>query len=104
MLAVPGMERRIDYRHGLHCQLAITDRKGERVLVDLVTTNVSASGLSFSGEAPHGLTLGDRFEVRLLAEIGKHQSETSIVMSTQATLIRSTSVGGAVKFDEPLQY
>ena len=98
------MERRIDYRHGLRYQLAISDRKESRVLSDLVTTNVSASGLSFSGEAPHGLKLGDRFEVRLLAETGKQPSDASILMSTNATLIRKTSVGGAVTFDEPLRY
>jgi len=104
------MERRTDYRHGLRYQLAIASRKGSRVLADLTTTNVSASGLSFSSEKPHGLGVGDRFEVRLLAEIGEGEAKdstspgSSIVMSTRATLIRSTRVGGAVKFDAPLKY
>ena len=98
------MERRIDYRHGLRYQLAIADRKESRVLADLVTTDVSASGLSFSSDRAHGLQVGDRFEVRLLAEMGKSPADASILMSTQATLIRTTKVGGAVRFDEPLRY
>lgn len=98
------MERRIDYRHGLRYQLAIANRNAGEVLVDLTTTNVSASGLSFEGESPHGLAVGDRFEVRLLAETGAADTGTSIVMSTQATLIRSSPDGGAVKFDAPLKY
>jgi hypothetical protein len=98
------MERRLDYRHGLRYQLAIAARKGRRVLADLETHDVSASGLSFAGPAPHGLAVGDRFEVRLLAETGDRASDASIVMRTQATLIRATKAGGAVRFDEPLQY
>jgi len=113
------MERRTDYRHGLRYELAIAERSetrcsktgggdstGEerRVLVDLKTSDVSASGLSFSSSEPHGLMVGDRFEVRLLAETRDGRGESSILMSTDATLIRATERDGAVTFDRPLKY
>jgi len=80
------------------------------VLPDLLTSNVSASGLEFSGSAPHGLEIGARFEVRLLAETRARPGNSltaagdSILMRTEATLVRVSDRGGAVRFDTPLKY
>jgi len=80
------------------------------VLPDLRTTNVSASGLEFKAPEPHGLELGARFEVRLLAETSGRGAPNpvaagdSILMRTDATLVRVSQRGGAVQFDAPLKY
>ena len=74
------------------------------------TTNVSASGLEFKGPEPHGFALGARFEVRLLAEASGRGARNpvaagdSILMRTDATLVRVSPRGGAVQFESPLKY
>jgi hypothetical protein len=127
------MERRKDYRHGLRYELTLTEERDRRVLVDLVTTDVSASGLRFRAPEPHDYPVGTRFEVRMLAELqdraeaptvpglptrrgtssahGPRRSnppralhDTSLMLSTSATLVRAQGRDGAVRFDAPLKY
>jgi len=98
------MERRKDYRIGLRYELTLTDRGSGRVWSDLVTADVSATGLAFTGSRPHGLRLGDRFELRLLAQAEGRPDQESMVLSTEATLVRADERGGALAFDGPLKY
>ena len=104
-VATPGgMERRKDYRIGLRYELTLTSESDGRVWSGLVTADVSATGLSFESREPHGLGVGARFEVRLLAKVEGRAEEESMVLSTSATLIRAGQLDGAVAFDTPLRY
>jgi len=98
------MERRKDYRIGLRYELTLTHEGDGRVWSGLVTADVSATGLSFASRDPHGLEVGERFEVRLLAKVDGRADEESMVLSTNATLIRAGERDGAVAFDAPLRY
>jgi hypothetical protein len=98
------MERRGDYRLGLQYELTLTGQGDRRVRRDLVTSNVSATGLSFACEKHHGLAVGDRLEVRLLAQFEGRSEGESMVLSAQATLVRAADREGAVVFDGPLAY
>jgi hypothetical protein len=99
------MERRRDYRLGLKYEMTLTGQRDRRVRRDLVTSDVSATGLSFACEGEHGLTVGDRLEVRLLAQSeGRSEERESMVLSVQATMVRAANGEGAVVFDGPLQY
>ena len=84
--------------------LTLTDARNGRVWSDLVTADVSATGLAFTAPRPHGLRLGDRFEVRLLAQTEGRTEQESMVLSTEATLVRADETGGALAFDGPLRY
>ena len=98
------MERRIDYRHGLRYELTLTDPQRRTLPQVMITENVSASGLRFTTTEPHDLVVGSRFEVRMVAPvIGKSKSD-SMVLSTDATLVRAEERSGAVVFDRPLAY
>ena len=98
------MERRRDYRIGLCYELTLTDERDRKVWSDLTTCNVSATGLSFESRGPHAMRVGDRFEVRLLAQVDGRSTDESMVLSTHATMIRAGSCDGAVVFDAPLAY
>ena len=98
------MERRTDYRHGLRYELTLTDPQRQTLPQLMITENVSASGLRFTSTEPHGLAVGSRFEVRMVAPvIGKAKCD-SMVLSTDATLVRVDERAGAVVFDRPLAY
>ncbi|MHC4938617.1 MAG: PilZ domain-containing protein [Planctomycetota bacterium] len=98
------MERRRDYRLGLNYELTLTEEHAGKVWSGLVTADVSATGLAFRSREPHGFLVGERFEVRLLAQVDGRPQDESMVLSTSATLIRSENCGGAVAFDAPLKY
>ncbi|MEM8885060.1 MAG: PilZ domain-containing protein, partial [Planctomycetota bacterium] len=93
------MERRRDYRIGLCYELTLTEEQDRKVWSDLTTRNVSATGLSFESREPHRMCVGDRFEVRLLAQVDGRTTDESMVLSTQATMIRSGPREGALVFD-----
>ena len=98
------MERRRDYRLGLQYEMTLTDERDGRVWSGLVTADVSATGLRFSSRKPHGLAVGERFGVRLLAQVDGRSRDESMVLATHATLIRAAGCEGAVVFDGPLAY
>jgi hypothetical protein len=98
------MERRRDYRLGLEYELTLTDERDGKVWSGLVTADVSATGLAFKCGKAHGFAVGERFEVRLLAQVDGRPQDESMVLSTRATLIRAEDCAGAVAFDTPLKY
>lgn len=98
------MERRRDYRLGLEYELTLTDERDGKVWSGLLTADVSAAGLAFKCGKPHCFAIGERFEVRLLAQVGRRPRDESMVLSTRATLIRAEECAGAVAFDTPLKY
>ena len=63
------MERRRDYRHGFRYLLSLKCRKSLRVRNDLITEDVSASGLRLTSDSPHGLRPGDKMEIQLFARV-----------------------------------
>ena len=96
------MERRRDYRLGLKYEITLTAASDGRVSSGLVTADVSATGLRFTSQTAHGLAVGERFGVRLLAQADGRSEEESMVLSTQATLVRAADQEGAIVFDAPL--
>lgn len=71
---------------------------------DLVTEDVSASGLRLTADSPHGLKPGDRIEIQLFARVpGNGESET-LVMATDATVVRTDKRMAALRFEAPLVY
>lgn len=98
------MERRRDYRHGFRYLLSAKCRRTSRVRNDLITEDVSASGLRLTADSPHGLKPGDRIEIQLFARVpGNGESET-LVMATDATVVRIDKRMAALRFEAPLIY
>jgi hypothetical protein len=98
------MERRRDYRHGFRYLLSLKCRKSLRVRNDLITEDVSASGLRLTSDSPHGLRPGDKMEIQLFARVpGNGQAET-LVMATDATVVRAEKRMAALRFEAPLAY
>ncbi|MHC4223509.1 MAG: PilZ domain-containing protein [Planctomycetota bacterium] len=98
------MERRRDYRHALQCALSLKCPQTRRVIGDLYTKEVSASGLSFDTAAPHGLTKGQRVEVQLVTPVGGETHEDSLVMATLGVVVRADERCAALHFETPLAY
>jgi hypothetical protein len=98
------MERRRDHRIGCRYELTLTDETSGQIWSDLVTSDVSATGLAFRSGAPHEMRKGERFQVRLLAVVDGHTEDHSMMLSTHATLVRANGCEGAVAFDRPLRY
>jgi len=98
------MERRRDFRHGIRYRLSVKCLQTRRVVSDLATADVSASGLSLTADAPHGLREGDRLEVRLFARIRGALNDDTLVMATDAVVIRSAETTAALRFEAPLAY
>jgi hypothetical protein len=74
------------------------------VIADVTTEDVSASGLSLTAHAPHGLVTGDRCEVQLFARVTSPNSEDTLVMATDAVVIRADETSAALRFEAPLSY
>jgi hypothetical protein len=98
------MERRKDYRHPFRYRLSLRCARTQRVIADVSTADVSASGLSLSAHSPHGLAVGDRCEVQLFARVPGPSSDDTLVMATDAVVVRSDSVTAALRFEAPLTY
>ena len=98
------MERRRDYRHALQCALSLKCPQTRRVLADLYTKEVSASGLSFDSAAPHRLSEGQRVEVQLVTPVGGETREDSLVMATLGVVVRAGERCAALRFENPLAY
>ena len=99
------MERRRDYRHPLRYSLSLKCRATERVLDMAATCDVSASGLRFEADEPHGLKEGDRLEVRLRADVGELTQPGEILeLATDAVVVRADGNAAALHFDAPLTY
>jgi hypothetical protein len=74
------------------------------VIADVTTEDVSASGLSLMAHSPHGLIVGDRCEVQLFARVLGSGNEDTLVMATDAVVVRSDETGAALRFEGPLAY
>ena len=98
------MERRRDYRHMFRYRLSLRCARTKRVISDVHTEDVSASGLSIEAHAPHGLVVGDRCEVQLFARVLGQNSEDTLVMATDAVVVRSDETSAALRFEAPLAY
>jgi hypothetical protein len=98
------MERRKDYRHAFRYRLSLRCARTKRVIADVTTEDVSASGLSLAAHSPHGLVVGDRCEVQLFARVLGPNSEDTLVMATDAVVVRSEETSAALRFEAPLAY
>ncbi|MHC4548149.1 MAG: PilZ domain-containing protein [Planctomycetota bacterium] len=98
------MERRRDFRHGFRYMLSLKCRRTQRVMHDLVTKDVSASGLSLRADLPHGLEAGDRLEVQLFARVPTDDGTDTLVMATDAVVVRTGHRTAALRFEAPLLY
>ena len=78
--------------------------KSRRLLDGLATEKVSASGLSFTSDVPHGLTEGERVEIRMVANVVGLARNDTLVLATQATVVRTGAQCGAIRFEAPLAY
>jgi hypothetical protein len=75
-----------------------------RVISDVVTEDVSASGLRMRADEPHGLKVGDRCEIQLFARVMAQNSEDTLVMATDALVVRSDDTSASLRFEAPLVY
>ena len=98
------MERRRDYRHGFRYLLSVKCRKSLRVRNDLITEDVSASGLRLTSDSPHGLRPGDNMEIQLFARVPGNGDAETLVMATDATVVRAEKRMAALRFEAPLAY
>jgi len=98
------MERRRDYRHGFRYLLSLKCRKSLRVRNDLITEDVSASGLRLTSDSPHGLRPGDKMEIQLFASVPGNGDAETLVMATDATVVRAEKRMAALRFEAPLAY
>ena len=98
------MERRADYRHYLRYRLTLKCPRTSRIIDDLVTEDVSASGLSLVADNPHDLVRGDRLGIRLHAQISGTASVDTLVMATDGQVIRVAGLSAALSFRAPLAY
>lgn len=98
------MERRRDYRHGFRYLLSLKCRRTLRVRNDFITEDVSASGLRLSADGHHGLQPGDRMEVQLFARVPGNGDAETLVMATDATVVRAEKRMVALRFEAPLAY
>lgn len=98
------MERRKDYRHLFRYRLSLRCARTKRVIADVSTDDVSASGLLLSAQSPHGLVVGDKCEVQLFARVLGPNSDDTLVMATDAVVVRSDPVTAALRFEAPLTY
>ena len=99
------MERRGDYRHGLRYSLSLRCSRTRRVLQDLATEDISASGLRLRADHSHGLSAGDRLEVQLFARVATgRKGEDLLVMATDAIVVRADGRHAALRFEAPLTY
>ena len=98
------MERRKDYRHGFRYMVSLKCRRTQRLVHDINTEDVSASGLSFIADDPHGFHPGDRLEVQLFARIPNARGGDLMVMASDAVVVRAEGKTAALQFDGPLVY
>ena len=98
------MERRRDYRHGFRYRLSLRCARTKRVISDVTTEDVSASGLMLQAHTPHGLVSGDRCEVQVFARVLGPNSEDTLVMATDAVVLRCDETTAALRFEAPLAY
>ena len=98
------MERRKDYRHALRYNVSMKCPRTKRVLDDVATEDVSASGMRFRAGVPHGLKVGDIIEVQLVAQVAGRAADDTLTMATRGTIVWLRDREGAIRFDAPLAY
>ena len=63
------------------------------------------AGLRFEADEPHGLSAGDRLEVRLRADVSElTQLGEVLELATDAVVVRAEQTSAALRFDAPLAY
>jgi uncharacterized Fe-S cluster-containing radical SAM superfamily enzyme len=75
-----------------------------RVVDDVATYDISASGLSFTALVPHSFEVGDRIEVQLVADVPGRAAGDMLILATRGRMVRRSDREGAVAFDVPLAY
>jgi len=98
------MERRRDPRHGFQYVLTLRCPRTRRLWADLVTRDVSASGIRVRADAPHGLRAGDLLEVQLVGAVPAGDGGETLVMAADATVVRAGKRSAALRFETPLAY
>ena len=98
------MERRTDYRHGKQYRLTLRCARTRRVIDDLMTEDVSASGLRLVSDGAHDLERGDHIEIRLHAPVRGCDTVDTLVMATDAVVVRTSEAIVALSFNAPLAY
>ena len=98
------MDRRNDYRHGLRYSLSLKCPRTNRVISEIATENISASGLRMRADTPLGFSAGDRLEVQLYARVKGQSGNDLLVMATDAVVVRTDGRNTALRFEAPLSY
>jgi hypothetical protein len=96
------MERRRDCRHRLSYPVSV--KAGGRVHGGIESRDVSASGLRFRAPPGLGLLQGQRIEIRIVAPVRGRSEQDSLVMATDAVVVRTNAGDAAVRFERPLAY
>jgi len=86
----------------MRCSISLKDPKSRRVVGGLYTDDVSASGLSFRSDEPHGFAVGQRIEVQLVARVTGHRRDDHLILGTLGLVTRAGPREGALVFEAPL--
>jgi len=98
------MERRRDHRHDQNYGCSLRCLRTRRVIDDVLTADVSASGVRVSSDGPHGLAQGDRVEVQLFVTVPAQDGPQLLVMGTDGDVVRAGHRKAAIQFRAPLAY
>lgn len=98
------MERRRDNRHGLSYRVSLRCHRTRRVLPDAATEDVSASGARIRSDEPHGFGPGDSLEMQLYARVRVSDGEDTLVLATDAVVVRAKPQEVGLRFRAPLTY
>ena len=98
------MERRRDYRFAESYPLSLKCPRTRRIIGELSTKNISASGLYFESRIPLRLESGSRYELHVVARVPGQANEDVLVMATRGVVVRSSGRSAALSFDAPLAY
>lgn len=82
----------------------VSVKAGGRVHAGVESRDVSASGLRFRTPAPLGLARGQRVEIRIVAPVKNRSAEDTLIMATDAVVVRADGEDTAVRFERPLAY
>ena len=98
------MERRRDHRHDKNYGCSLRCLRTRRVIDDVLTADVSASGVRVRADSPHGLERGDRVEVQLFVTVPAQDGPQLLVMGADGEVVRAGHTKAAIEFRAPLAY
>jgi hypothetical protein len=96
------MDRRRDCRHRLAYPVSV--KAGGKVHGGVESRDVSASGLRFRAPPGLGLRQGQRIEIRIVAPVRGRSEQDSLIMATDAVIVRMEAGDAIVRFERPLAY